>query len=125
MVGHVLIGFLSFVSFEAVRFTSSSHHDEVSFIVPRTIAILFIPCLFLLHFTPMLMEAVPSILEPAWYGAMIGGTVSCLASGWCIVYDVRNSGPTDGRFWAGLFFGASLFVFLLVFSGMINVRLFT
>gem|GEM_PF-6018305 len=124
MVGHVTVGFLSVLSFEAVRLASSSYHDDISFLVPRWISVLFIPCLFLLHFTPTLMEAVPAVLEPAWYAAMIGGTVSCLASGWCIVYDVRNSGPTDGRFWAGIIFGAGLFFFLLLFSGMINVRMF-
>lgn len=125
MVGHIAVGFLSFMSFEAIRLASSSYHEEASFIIPRWIAVLFVPCLFLLHFTPTLMETVPTVLEPAWYGAMIGGTVSCLASGWCIVYDVRDSGPTDGRFWAGIFFGASLFFFLLLFSGMISIRLFT
>ncbi|MEE2901682.1 MAG: hypothetical protein VYC39_05100 [Myxococcota bacterium] len=124
MVGHITVGFLSVLSFEAVRLVSSSYHDEISFLVPRWISVLFVPCLFLLHFTPTLMEAIPAVLEPAWYAAMIGGTVSCLASGWCIVYDVRNSGPTDGRFWAGIIFGAGLFFFLLLFSGMISVRMF-
>jgi hypothetical protein len=123
LLGHALICASALVAFEAVRVVAMPHRESIAFTAPRWIAILFLPCLFLLKVTPRLIEYAPGIVEPVWYVALIAGGFSCMASVWCVFYDVRAAGPKDIQFWAAAGLGLLLFATLLVVSGIINLRL--
>ena len=110
-MGHITVGFLSVLSFEAVRLASSSYHDEISFLVPRWISVLFVPALLAPFHT--YSHGDPAVLEPAWYAAMIGGTVSRLASGCCIVM-MEKLLTNRWAILVGIIFGAGLFFFIVI-----------
>lgn len=123
MIAHAILCVLSITMYEAIRVVASNQHEELEFALPRWVSAFFLPSLFLLYITPRLIELAPAILGPIWYGALVLGGISCMTSWWCIFYDVRKTGPKDSRFWGAMLINSSLFMLLLVTSGVINLRI--